>query len=210
MTYRILKSQTFPGFDAAVAAFAKEMRDWREQEKRATEHDGREDIHPADRWVHRKRPLADQRVMDAVNEHDVADFEIVDDRPELNILKTKKDKFFNDVSIAERSAMDRITPPGKVRIYFLREQDIRAADAAFIQKQSGLLKAASVAVGLTENIESAVEKQRTPSDTAFMADQAERRRKLGLIERAAAQMHSDIEDLTLENIDKWKMPDFSK
>ena len=41
-----------------------------------------------------------------------------------------------------------------------------------------------------------------------MSDQADRRAKISAIEHAAAQMESDVDDLTAGNIDDWKMPAF--
>lgn len=216
MTYRILKSQTFTGFDVAVAAFAKDMSDWREQEKKATEHDGKLDIPAAHRWVHRKRPSADPRVMRCVNDSDVADFEIVDDRPSADdILMEKKNRLFSAVSGAEMKAIRSIVQPGKQRRFALWQLDIEASDARkrVELKPSAVKKiAVSVAasVGLMDEIDTEAEvvKQRPPADTQFLQDQAIRQAKIETITRAAAQMHSDIEDLTLDNIDAWKMPEF--
>ena len=53
-------------------------------------------------------------------------------------------------------------------------------------------------------------KRRPPEDTKFIQQQIDLRNRISKISRAAAQMHSDIEDLTIDNIDSWKIPDFPK
>lgn len=220
MTFTIPKSQTFPGFDVAVAAFAKEMRDWREQEKTATEHDRKTDIDPKDRWVHRKRPSADPWVMQAVNENGDADFEIVDDGPSNEqILKSKKSRLMIAVSEAEKDAVSLVVPAGKHRLLTIREGDILAADharrmdMAANYKPPSILKKISVAVGFSDpppDIEAEVLKQRPQADVEFLSHRSDCSKKIEQINRAVAQMQSDIEDLTLDNIDAWKMPDFPK
>jgi hypothetical protein len=217
MTFRILKSQTFAGFDVAVAQFAKDMRDWREQEKKATEHDDKPDIAPIDRWVHRKRPTEDERVMRAVNENDIADFEIIDDSPSPEqILRYKKSRLLADVVEAENAAVSLIVPAGKHRAFALRERGIMDSDAkviAELMKAPTLLQKVASTIGLGDpqpDIHAEIVKRRPPEDTKFLSDQNDRRHSIQTIVHAATQMHSDIEDLTLDNIDAWKMPDFPK
>jgi hypothetical protein len=215
MTVKIPKSHIFDGFEVAVAAFAKEMKDWRAQEKIATEHDSRKDIHPDEKYVHRKRPSASSLVQQAVNESDVADYEIVDDGPTPEqILRSKKDLLFVQTSKAEQEAILAIAPYSKQRLMSFRESDIRKADKAFADtlQKPGLITKAASAIGIINpaDVSAQIEKQRPPQDTQFLADQAMRRSKIEVIQRAAAQAHSDIEDLTLDNIDAWKMPEFTK
>jgi hypothetical protein len=215
MTVKILKSQIPNGFEVAVAAFAKEMKDWRAQEKIATDHDNRKDIKPIDRYVHRKRPSASHLVESAVNENDEADYLIVDDGPTpQQLLRSKKDLLLVQTSEAEQQAILAIAPYSKQRLMSFREADIRKADKAFLDtlQKPGLIAKAASAVGITQPIDfaAAVEKQRPAQDTEFLATQAANRLKIEAIQRAAAQAHSDIEDLTLDNIDAWKMPDFTK
>lgn len=55
-----------------------------------------------------------------------------------------------------------------------------------------------------------VAKNRPADDAVFLNDVASRKQKVETIRRMAAQMTSEVEDLTEANIDTWKMPDFSK
>jgi hypothetical protein len=213
MTYRIAKSQIFPGFEVAIAAHAKEMRDWRAHMIRVRE-DENNGVTGIDRHVAHPRPGAHPLVEAAVNENDVADYEIVDDGPTPEqILTSKKNNLMNDVSVAEASAIAAISPPlGKQRLLSMRENDIRVADGKIMDEiqRPGLLAAAAVAVGISKPVDTMAEvlRRRPAEDTKFLEEQADRRERTSKINRAAAQMHSDIEDLTLETIDAWKMPPF--
>lgn len=236
MTYRIAKSQAFPGFDVAVAAHAKEMRDWRAQENIATEHDGKPDIHPMDRYEHRQRPTADYRVVEAVNEMDAVDYEIFDDGPTPEqMLAVKKMNLLSAVSSAEEASICSIIPPGKRRQFNIRENDIRAADAKKAQEivakneatlqakyaeiaSRGLIAKAATALGLKSEAEEVklldpqfeIERVRSASDSQHLQDQADRAAKIESIQRAAAQAHSDVEDLTIDTVDAYQVPDFTK
>jgi hypothetical protein len=213
MTFRIVKSQTFPGFEVAVAAHALEMRNWRAHMARV-EVDEKNNVAPIDRHVAHPRPGAHPLVEAAVNEHDIADYEVVDDGPTpAQILEAKKTDLYVAVSRAEQAAIDAIMPRRRHRLFVLREAAIRQADQAVIQeltKKRGMLASAAAAVGLTKAVDLSVdvERRRPADDTKFIGEQVARQRKIDAIHRAAAQAHNDIEDLTLETIDAWKMPPF--
>lgn len=210
MTHRVPKSRVGPDFAAAVAAHALEMRNWRAHMKRVGEDEKNGVTDPLLRHVAYPRPMSHPMVEAAVNENDVADFEIVDDGPTPEqALAAKRNDLFAAVSRAEIEAIAMIVPPGKARSFAFRETDIRNTDAKAYEKPGVLAKAAS-AIGITKpaDILAEIEKNRPAEDTKFLADQADRRRRVAAIERAAAQMHSDIEDLTLDTVDAWKMPPF--
>lgn len=58
------------------------------------------------------------------------------------------------------------------------------------------------------DVAEAVNANRTEEDQNHLAFMKKSRVRLSAIELAAAQAHSDIEDLTLETIDAWKLPTF--
>lgn len=212
MTFKILKSQMPEGFEVSVAAHALEMRNWRAHMARV-KADQDANVEPAKRHVGYDRPMAHLTVAAAVNENDAADYELIDDSPTPDqILVAKKIYLLNAVSVAEDTAITAILPSaGKRRLFDIREGDIRSADAARAATlKPGMLGAAASAIGLIKPIDVAAElaKGRDPEDTAHLAAQAERRGKTDLVRRAAAQMHSDIEDLTIDNVDAWVMPKF--
>lgn len=215
MTYKILKSQAFHGFEPAVAAHAFEMRNWREHMARVAE-DERLDVRGIAKHVAYPQPSAHPLVAAAVNESGVVDFEIVDDGPTPEqVLAAKKADLLGSVSRAEVDAIAAVVPAGKQRLFNLRESDIRQADmrlAASLTPKSSIVASVASAVGITKPVDVAaeIEKQRPAADTQHLADHVERRRKIDIIQRFAAQAQFDIEDLTLDNIDAWKMPDFPK
>lgn len=95
-------------------------------------------------------------------------------------LEQKKAKLFDQVSAAEREAIASILPSGKVRLYQFRHADIMAIK----------------------------EEERSVADNQFLSEQAVRDTTYNKVVRWAAQLHSDIEDLTAETIDAWKLEPF--
>lgn len=212
MTCRIPRSAIAPGFEVAVAAHALDMRNWRTQEA-AVAADRAAGVEPAKRHVSYQRPSAHPAVMASVNENDAADYAIVEDGPTpTQVLQAKKSALLMATAHAEADAIAAVVPAGKRRLMNLRENDIRAADATFAASQTprNVVAKAAEAVGIVKSIDIAaqVEANRPAADTAFLADQAKRRASIEAIQRAAAQMQSDIEDLTPGNVDAWVMPKF--
>lgn len=198
MTCRILKSQMFEGFDVAVAEHALNMRNWRAHMARVDEDKTKPDLPAIERHIAYGRPVAPELVEAAVNENGKVDYELVDDGPSSEqVFAAKKNELLGLVTAVEQQAKHAVLPRGKHRLFAMREADIRSGTP-----KPGMLKSIATAVGLT-SIE-----EPSPEDKQFLEDQIARRARISAIERAAAQAHSDIEDLTLETIDAWKMPDF--
>lgn len=214
MTFRMLKSQMPHNFAVAVALHASEMKAWRTHMQRVdADIKGGVDIearhHPY------PKPHAHPLVDASVNENDEADYEIVDDGPTPDMLLLEKKEFLlGEVSRAEQAAIDAVMPRGKHRLFNMRESEIRNADAAFAsdiaKKNSGIVASAKNIVGMGVDVAAEVEKNRPTEDTQFLAEHADRCYRVEQIRRAAAQMHADIEDLTIKSIDQWKMTEFPK
>lgn len=119
----------------------------------------------------------------------VADYEIV--MPTVS-FEAKKAKLLQQVSDAESAAQLAVVAPGKIRAFQFREADIRKADNA---------RAAARAQGTPDP-------GRPEADTRFLDEQAAREDQRNEIARWAAQLHSDIEDLTPDTIDAWQMKAF--
>lgn len=213
MTVSILKSQTWATFEADVARHAFEMKTWRAHMGRVKESERLGHVGDQ-KYIAYPRPDAHPLVTSAVNENDDADFMIKDDLPTSEqILAAKKQILFGIVTSAETTAKNMILPATKRRAYTFREADIRANDDKIVRDiQPGMFAKAAVALKIVGviDLQAEAEKKRSSADTKFLADQAARAKAIAAINRSAAQMFSEIEDLTLENIDKWKMPDFSK
>lgn len=212
MTHRIPRSAIAPGFEVAVAAHALEMRNWRAHEA-AVVADRTAGVEPAKRHVSYPRPSAHPMVLASVNENDAADYAIVEDGPTpAQILQAKKIELLGAVARAEADAIAAVVPAGKRRLMNLRENDIRIADSAFAASlmPRNVVGKVAEAVGIVKPIDVAalVEANRPAADTAFLADQDKRRAAIDAIERAAAKMQSDIEDLAPGAIDAWAMSKF--
>lgn len=222
MTHTIIKSAIAPqpvSFDQAKQAFGKlvdayihELQAWHEHDNQVkAQQPMRLQPQPADHgeaedpafafwkdfaaWQTEKRarfepypaPIAHPDIVAAVktdiaadgNVTYVPDFEIVNDDPTPEqILAAKKEALFHAVSQAEAVAIDAVQlPPGKRRHANIREADIRAKD------------------------------HQAAADTQHLADQESRRAKVDAIARKAAQVMSDVEDLTVETVDAFSIPD---
>lgn len=213
MTVKILRSRIAPDFEVVVAHHAAELRAWKEHMARVAADD-KKNVTGIERHVAYPRPAADQLVEHAINENDVPDYQILEDGPTpAETLRLKKIELLHAVSVAESSAIEMVAPFSKLRGYNFRESDILGADAARLeQMKPGLLKKVAATVGLysVPDVSAELEKVRPTSDTQHLKDQVSRRQNIEALRRAGAKMHSDIEDLTLDNIDAWKMPDFPK
>ena len=210
MTRKVYKSQIGPGFEATVAAHAKEMRDWREHMGRVAA-DERAGVTGINKHVPYHRPTHHPMILKSVNENDQADYVIIDDSPTPEeILESKKMALHGQLAEAERIAIVAIVPPAKARAFNLRENDINVADSKLVIAKPGILSKIKVVVGLEEKVSimDEITKMRPAADTQFLAEQADRRSKVDAIVRTAASISSQIEDLTIDNIDAWKMPAF--
>jgi hypothetical protein len=109
-----------------------------------------------------------------------ADFEVVNDDPTpAQVLQKKKDALLVAVQASQDAAVAKAQlPMGKRLLADLRERDIRAKDA----------------------------EAQSPDDVAYLKTQDARRSAVTSIIRNAAQAMSDIEDLTVDNVDSYQIP----
>jgi hypothetical protein len=130
------------------------------------------------------------------------------------VLRLQKNALLSRVAEIEAAAVAAIVAPGRRRLFNMREDQIRIADAdraamlAEKRVKPGLLKKLTGAA-TEEDIAAAVAEQRPAEDTKHLAEQEERRRRVREVEQLAAQAMHDIEDLTAETIGSWQAPDFS-
>lgn len=218
MTVKILKSQVSPGFELAVADFAQAMRDWRAHMKRV-EADKKNGVEGIEKHEPYARPYAPELIDAAVDEEGNPDYEIVDDGPTPEqILIAKKSALFSEVLQAEAAAAEKIVPSAKRRLFNLQESSIYEADTKLAadlkkKKKGRIAKVWDAALGKDVDAvvieEKEIRAQRPAKDTAHLDAQAERREKLNALALKSAQAIADIQDLTADNVDDWKMPDFT-
>ena len=199
-------------FSVAAAAHASELKAWRAHMDRVAD-DRKNDV-PIERChVAYPRPRAHPLVERAVDEKDEVNFEIVDDGPTAEEkLAARKAELLSEVSIAENKAIDAVVPPGKRRLFNLRESAIQSADqtkaVALVASGAGLVKWLTGGAMTSDHIVARIEAERPADDTAHLQAQQERRARIEAIQLAAAKAHHDIEDLTAETVGSWKPPTF--
>lgn len=211
MTYKIsIETVTAGALDAQGFAFLVAQRIATLQEYDAHEvivryHATIDDMPAEERWVTLAVPAAPVEVDAAIRRTPredgttefTADYEIVGPS-----FETKKARLFQKVSEAEGAAINAIVPPGKIRALQFREMDIRTAD----QSRYAAEVAGSSRIGVAPpDFVQFCEENRPADDRRFMKEQAARQDRHNQIQRWAAQLHSDIEDLTPETIDAWEM-----
>ncbi len=112
----------------------------------------------------------------------VIDYEIIDDLPKPD----EKKQHLRGVFLTEETRIgNNILPPGKRRITNLRIIEIEDK----ISRDRG-------------------DTNLSQEDKDFMADVQKKKDQLDKLHRFGAQVESEIEDLTEENIDSWVMPSF--
>lgn len=126
-----------------------------------------------------------------------ADYEIVG--PPLDV---RKQRLMQQVSEVEGAELAKVTPPGKARYWQMREQAIRQADSEVMTAHM------SAGNDLPGDAEAFLRSMRSSADTDFLAEQDARRKEEDAVRFWAAKQHHDIEDLTEETVDGWKMEAF--
>lgn len=217
MTTQIPKSQIWPEYELAVAEFAEAMRNWRAHMARVKQ-DEENGVQGLDKHIPYPRPIAPELVDRAVDEDGKPDYEIVDDGPTAEqLLAHKKALLLALLHEAERDAQEKIVPQAKRRLFMLREAAIRNADVELAfelkkKKKGRLAKVWDAALGRevdAVSIDAAdIREQRPPKDTEHLDAQDERRKRFNELALQAAEAAAEIDDLTADNVDSWKLPDF--
>lgn len=108
----------------------------------------------------------------------VVDYIMVDDLPPpqspLLILRQKKDVLFSKITLLEKDKLDALWPPGKRRLQVLNQNEILAKGEKTTDEEKKILLEFKEMLGQYQ-----------------------------AIEKRAAVLFSEIEDLTEENIDSW-------
>ena len=217
MIARIPKSQVTPQLELDIANFAQAMRDWRAHMARVAE-DEKNGVQGIEKHEPYQRPVASDLVDAAVDEDGNPDYVIVDDGPNAEqVLNARKAALFNEVLKAEAIAAEKIVPAAKRRLFNLQEAAIAAADeklaAELKKKKKGrIAKVWDAALGKDVDavtVEAAdLRAQRQAKDNDHLDAQAERREKFNKLAMISAQAIADIQDLTADNVDDWKLPNF--
>jgi len=115
-------------------------------------------------------------------------------------LEVRKQRLCAHVDEAEQIELAKVMPPRKERYWQMREQDIRTADHMCLSNHQDKIE--------PDHIEPWLKSVRPTEDTTFLAEQKRRRDTLSIIQRWAAKAHHDVDDLTEETIDGWKLEPF--
>lgn len=163
---------------------------------------------------------------DAVRVEDgkwIVDYDFKDD---LKLtLRQKKDLHLTEVHNREQEVLADLVPPGKVRFLHIRESELRVSDEKLLQdlraegqKHASILSEDPDNLAAKKNLQEVnarlsvpepyLVSQRSPEDNRFLSDYRATQAKIISIQRAAAKMQHDIEDLTEEEVDSWSMGEF--
>lgn len=231
MVARILKSEIdaagIVDFQKAVDLHRSEVADWRAHMKRVEDDSKLPLIQPpifsefshlkdavpkhrealdiwrsnmATRHVPYPAPHAHPLVDKALNEG----FQIVDDSPTPDqILVAKKRLLIEKLTQAEAAVISSIFPIGKQRANAIRQADILAKEKKYIEAlpEETRKDPAKFTVAVDK-----IRKARSPDDAAHMNIMEVQSVQADSLYRAGAKIMSNIEDLTADNIDAWRMP----
>lgn len=212
MTYHVPQrvADCIPSFADRVQKFVAEMQAWADREKIVAE-EAKKPLGPRPMWENYKEhkdpkkdfsvdvanwedellkrhhpfphPIENPNVERAVRldgDKYVADYQI-DKISDDVLLREKKNVLLNAIHEAENAALEAVQLPlGKRRLANMQEDEFMAID----------------------------ENHRKPEHERHLYEQASRRDAMHKIRLAGAQAMSDVEDLTLNNIDKFKIPTF--
>jgi hypothetical protein len=220
MPIKILKSilNSNPQIEVAAAAHAKELRDWRDRELRVVE-DKKNNVPESEAYVSCVRPMANSLIEDMIDEDFNVNFEMVDDTPsEAEVLASKKTLLLHHIKMAEVAAEAALVPQGKRRMLDLRSKSIVEDDNArlteLIEKsQRSFVGRVAEKIGVLDKTDNAdlldqVIKSRSDEDARHMDFYEEVKASKEKIISLAAQAESDVEDLTIENVDAYTIPSF--
>lgn len=179
-------------FRRAVVAFAEAMREYTEHLRGVEEDAANPNLKLDDRRVAFPPPSAHPFVEAAVK---AGGYELVG--PSLEV---RKQRLCAQVDAAEREDIAEVMPPRKARYWQMREQDIRTADHMMLSNHPVPIPA--------DEINAFLHAKRSADDTAFLDDQQKRRNAIAAVQRWAAKAHHDIDDLTDETVEAWKLEPF--
>lgn len=130
---KILKSQVGPTFQADVAAYAKEMTDWKAH-MAAVAADKAAGVPKEKAHAPFPPPIAPAIVAGAVDDTG-PNYVIVDDGPTPDqVLAAKKQALIGQIQEAEVAQIEKVIPAAKLRAAEFRAADIQVADAAAVEQ----------------------------------------------------------------------------
>lgn len=134
----------------------------------------------------------------------VGDYRIEDDSAALaaRSIEERKTALALDVTREEHALCETVLPTRKRRALSFRRQDVQDSDA---DRRNNILKTA-VARNIkrtADEIDADVEAGRTTEQAGVVKEYEETNAAIIAITRHAAELHAQIEDLTVETIDNW-------
>jgi len=186
-------------FATAVDAHVAALNEYAAHIKGVAEDAVNPDLTPDERRVAFPPPSAHDLIECAVRQDGdrfIADYELVG--PSLEV---RKQRLCAQVDAAEAAEIAKVMPPRKARHWQMREQDIRTADHMRLSNHPVALK--------PEEINDFLAKARPAEDTTFLIEQGRRHATVTAIQRWAAKAHYDIDDLTDETVEAWKLEPFN-
>lgn len=120
-------------------------------------------------------------------------------------LRRKKAELVDFVAHQESAHLGALMPSGKLRARYYRSQDIAEAEEGRRRALAATMTKEEIVAGAPAKT---VLAERSPEDAAFLAEESELHERMRKIQRHAARLQHDVEDLTSETIDTWTMEPF--
>lgn len=203
-------------FDVEAAKHAHELKSWKSHQERVELDLKNPPKDPMLMHWPLKKPRAHPSIEAAIDDNGEVNFEPVDDtpKPEKLSLGHKKIQLHQRISDAHIAAVNVVLPLGKHKLFAMRENAIAGRDEErkikLVEKNRGFFKKLTSRLMTSDEITQAIIDSRPPEDAAFLAEQKPRHEKIAIINQISAQALHDVEDLTEDTVDSWKLPDFPK
>jgi hypothetical protein len=165
-------------------------------------------------------PMDHPDIVAAINDKGEPEFEVFDDGPSpAEVLEQKKKALAMEVTAMEHAALEAVVPDRKRRLLNIRLNDLAKTESG---RTKDLLNSIGRQIEESNDnnekldlmrrqrdLTAEIHAMRTPEEAALAEDQIERQKKIDAITLWAATMHNDIDDLTVDDIDTWKIEPYS-
>jgi hypothetical protein len=185
-------------FQQRAAAYAAAMTEYAQHLKGVAADAENETLAPEDRRVAFPPPTEDWQITAAVRQGDDGIY-VVDCKVHGATLDERKSALAARVKELETAAIAEALPSAKARHFHFRKADIDAADVARIAANPNHI----------DDVPAFLASTRSDEDARFLDDYAARLAKMNAIQRWAAKLEHDIDDLTEATIDTFEVVPFN-
>jgi hypothetical protein len=192
-----------------ISKFANEYRLWLAHMMKVNSEENAKQEDPEKKYMPYKPPLAHPLIMSAVDKLGNIAYEFIDDTVAISsqTVRSRREELMAAVVNIENEEIAKIIPRGKIRLWEMKQTAILNADG---KKRQLILEDFYKKNQEVDHLKlnKHIDDDRDPEDTAFLEDMKDRKQKVEGIQLWAAQLLSDIEDLSNEAVFDWKVPSY--